>query len=217
MSPRLEKRSNPLLLVIYFIFLFCNCESDFPLVWVMNYFLCFLFCLQKGSGLFALLPPPKQAPVKQANRSLVPNVLTRKPNPSPPVRKPTPKAAAQSLKRKQPDSDPESDGESDGADFFSLNKEDKLPEIPASEINALTTSDVYQHADTSVANYVDPSASSYQQNAAYAEYKYQPYDNQATSSDAGALPQADSGQDFISFSGNEDLQLDEEAVCINNF
>lgn len=173
---------------------------------------CHISDFQKGSGLFALLPPPKQAFVKQANRSLVPNVLTRKPNPIPPVKKPATKPAAQLLKRKQPDSDAESDGENDDADFFSLNKEDKLPEIPISEISTLATSNLYQHAeDTSSVNYGEPS-SSYQQTFTHTEYQYQPYNNQATSSDAGAIPQADSGQNFISFTGNEDLQLDDEAV-----
>lgn len=162
----------------------------------------------KGSGLFALLPPPKQATVKEANRSLVPNVLTRKPNPTPPVKKPLPKPSV-GVKRKQADSDPESDGENESGDFFSLNKEDKLPEIPMSEIPFPASSDNYQQLDNSI-SYENSSSS--QQPIANMEYQYQPYDNQAGSSAESALPQANSGQDFISFSGGGDLQLDDEAL-----
>lgn len=154
----------------------------------------------KGSGLFALLPPPKQATVKEANRTLVPNVLTRKPAPIPPIKKTLPRSANQSLKRKQPDSDPESDGENDALDFFSLNKEDKLPDIPAVAIESIaTTSSEYQ----------DPTVS-YQQNSSCADYQYQQYEQHAEES---SLPQADSGQDFIQFEGSGDLQLDDEALA----
>lgn len=157
----------------------------------------------KGSGLFALLPPPKQATIKEAKRSLVPNVLTRKPTPAPPPKKIIPKTS----KRKQPDSDPESDGEGDQVDFFSLNKEDKLPEIPAAEMNLIASSSTYHNPGPSVA-YEDPSTS-YQQSTVYGDYQY---DQQNQQMETDALPQADSGQNYIGFSGSQDLQLDDEAI-----
>ncbi|XP_034239922.1 proline-rich protein PRCC [Thrips palmi] len=160
---------------------------------------------EKGSGLFALLPPPKQAPpIKQANRSLVPNVLTRKPTPAPtPVRKPKP--SAQSAKRKHQDSDPESDGDGEGIDFFSLNKEDKLPDIPIAEVPLLPTVTEYESYGVSeVPAFPDPS-SSHQ----LTDYQYQQYPEPESTA---AIPQADSGQDFINFNGGEDLPLDDEAL-----
>lgn len=156
----------------------------------------------KGSGLFALLPAPKQAPVKEANRSLVPNVLTRKPATPAPVKKPLPKPQSQAVKRKQPDSDPDSDGEGDSIDFFSLNKEDKLPDIPMAEVGL-----EYQALGTSSA--LDVPSSSYQTEPTIVESQYQNYDQELQ---GNGIPQANSGQDFISFSNNADLELDDEAI-----
>ncbi|KAK3917671.1 Proline-rich protein PRCC [Frankliniella fusca] len=161
----------------------------------------------KGSGLFALLPPPKQATVKETNRSLVPNVLTRKPTPAPPPKKVLPKAPMPSAKRKHPDSDPESDGEGDQVDFFSLNKEDKLPEIPIAEMDLMAASSNYQNPGASVA-FEEPSTS-YAQSSSYGDYQSNQYNQQM---ETDTPPQADSGQDFIGFSGNQDLQLDDEAI-----
>lgn len=109
------------------------------------------------------------------------------------------KSSTQPGKRKQLDSDPESDGESENIDFFSLNKEDKLPDIPMAEEAVLLPL-----ANTSA--YQDPS-SSYEPIAS-TEYQYQQYNE----TESAALPQAESGQDFISFDGSGDLQLDDEAV-----
>lgn len=158
----------------------------------------------KGSGLFALLPPPKQAPVKQANRSLVPNVLTRKPTPAPtPVRKPKP--TAQSVKRKHQDSDPESDGDGEGIDFFSLNKEDKLPDIPMTEVPSVASANEYHSYGVSETQAFQDPSSSHQQT----DYQYQQYEPE----EAGlAMPQANSGQNFIGFSDGGDLPLDDEAI-----
>jgi len=166
---------------------------------------------QKGSGLFALLPPPKQAPVKQANRSLVPNVLTRKPTPAPPAPTPVrkPKPPVQSAKRKHQDSDPESDGDGEGIDFFSLNKEDKLPDIPMAAMPSVASTSEYENYGVSeLQDFQDPT-SSYQQT----DYQYQQYEHPDA---AAALPQADSGQDFINFNAGEDLPLDDEAVSFND-
>ncbi|PSN55925.1 hypothetical protein C0J52_00445 [Blattella germanica] len=82
----------------------------------------------KGSGLFSLLPAPKNLTLKETKRPLVPNVLTKKPPTNPPVVKPKLEAApkvgskADSNKKSTPlinygDSEDESDGE---GDFFSL-------------------------------------------------------------------------------------------------
>ena len=87
------------------------------------------FCLQKGSGLFSLLPPPKAAATKETGRALLPQSVSR---PAPVRRAPAvparprvtaPPAAA--------DSD-EEDGGGGGGDFFSLSDDGPaLPSLPA--------------------------------------------------------------------------------------
>lgn len=137
-------------------------------------------------------------------------MLTRKPTPVPvptPVKKSKP--SVQSVKRKHQDSDPESDGDGEGIDFFSLNKEDKLPDIPMAEVPPVASTSEYQsYGGTELEAFQDPS-SSHQQT----DYQYQYGQPEA----AVAPPQADSGQDFINFNGGEDLQLDDEAVSFNDW
>lgn len=89
----------------------------------------------KGSGLFSLLPPPKNLIVKETKRALVPHVLTKKPS-DPPV-KSTPPVAVQVKKPSvalisygYPDSGEESEEEGGTArDFFSLSTKEELPDL----------------------------------------------------------------------------------------
>lgn len=100
------------------------------------------FCLlQKGSGLFSILPAPKNVSVKETKRSLVPHVLTKKSTSitsTSPVFK---SEAGDSVKNASTslisyaDSEEESDGE---GDFFSLKMDHKVEAIN----NANTTKPV---------------------------------------------------------------------------
>lgn len=80
---------------------------------------------QGKSGLFALLPPPQHASIKETNRALIPHTLTKKqpaaPTPKPSTR-PSKKEIVGPAKPGQEDSD--SDGEDQPANFFSFGNDD---------------------------------------------------------------------------------------------
>lgn len=86
-------------------------------------------CLFQGkSGLFALLPPPVHAAIKETNRTLIPHTLTKKPAPV--------KAKASSSKEvvgppKPALHDSDSEGEDQPSSFFSLDSGDsKTSTVP---------------------------------------------------------------------------------------
>lgn len=87
-----------------------------------NTFVYKISLLQKGSGLFAILPAPKNLSVKETNRPLVPHVLIKKPSSITPADSVF-KSETDDIIKKGPslinyaDSEEESDGE---GDFFSL-------------------------------------------------------------------------------------------------
>lgn len=177
---------------VFYPWFYLLCKQSFP-------FFIFVHIFQKGSGLFALLPPPKQATIKEANRSLVPNILTRKPPTVTPTKKPIPKHFLKStVDKKKRDSDPESDGEDDSIDFFSLNKEEKLPDIPVTDISL-----GYQDSAT----YGTPSTSTNGISSNNPQYDLYSHNVEEIS-----VPQGDLVQDFIPMSSNADLELDDEAV-----
>lgn len=80
---------------------------------------------QGKSGLFALLPPPQHASIKETNRSLIPHTLTKK-QPAAPTPKPSNRPAKKEIvgpaKPGQEDSD--SDGEDQPSNFFSIGDND---------------------------------------------------------------------------------------------
>lgn len=78
---------------------------------------------KKGkSGLFALLPPPEHASIKETNRALIPHTLTKK--------QPAPKPSTQTSKKeivgppKPTQEDSDSDGEDQPSNFFSIGDND---------------------------------------------------------------------------------------------
>lgn len=93
------------------------------------------------TGLFAVLPPPKNATTKVANRALIPHTLTKKPAPavakSVPKTLPVPQKFAASSGVSHHDSDDDDDDDNDASDgtvkFFSFetHKSDLLPSIAA--------------------------------------------------------------------------------------
>lgn len=81
---------------------------------------------KKGkSGLFALLPPPQHASIKETNRALIPHTLTKK-QPAAPLPKPSTRPSKKEIvgpaKPGQEDSD--SDGEGQPSNFFSIGDND---------------------------------------------------------------------------------------------
>ena len=78
---------------------------------------------QGKSGLFALLPPPQHASIKETNRALIPHTLTKKQTAPPKaLKKPPGTVVVGPPKPGQQDSD--SDGEDQPASFFSLDSTD---------------------------------------------------------------------------------------------
>jgi len=87
--------------------------------------------LQKGSGLFSILPAPKNLSVKETKRPLVPHVLTKKPTSSTPTSTVFTSETGDSVRSttsliSYADSEEESDGE---GDFFSLKMDHKVEAI----------------------------------------------------------------------------------------
>ncbi|XP_078313521.1 proline-rich protein PRCC-like [Crassostrea virginica] len=79
--------------------------------------------LKGKSGLFALLPPPQHASIKETNRALIPHTLTKKQTAPPKaLKKPPGTVVVGPPKPGQQDSD--SDGEDQPASFFSLDSTD---------------------------------------------------------------------------------------------
>uniref|UniRef100_K1QLL4 Proline-rich protein PRCC n=1 Tax=Magallana gigas TaxID=29159 RepID=K1QLL4_MAGGI len=77
------------------------------------------------SGLFALLPPPQHASIKETNRALIPHTLTKKQPAAPapkPSTQPSKKEVVGPAKPGQEDSD--SDGEDQPSNFFSFGDND---------------------------------------------------------------------------------------------
>lgn len=80
---------------------------------------------QGKSGLFALLPPPQHASIKETNRALIPHTLTKKQPAAPapkPSTQPSKKEVVGPAKPGQEDSD--SDGEDQPSNFFSFGDND---------------------------------------------------------------------------------------------
>lgn len=80
---------------------------------------------QGKSGLFALLPPPQHASIKETNRTLIPHTLTKKQPAAPapkPSTQPSKKEVVGPAKPGQEDSD--SDGEDQPSNFFSFGDND---------------------------------------------------------------------------------------------
>lgn len=89
-----------------------------------------------GGSLLDMLPKPKQsiAPAKKritaTTTSMVPDSLTRRPAPK----------VVQKSKPSSHSDDSDDGGANDNEDFFSLNADDKLPEVNLNEINAMVAS-----------------------------------------------------------------------------
>lgn len=84
-----------------------------------------LYLFQGKSGLFALLPPPQHASIKETNRALIPHTLTKKQPAAPapkPSTQPSKKEVVGPAKPSQEDSD--SDGEDQPSNFFSFGDND---------------------------------------------------------------------------------------------
>lgn len=77
-----------------------------------------------GSGLFSVLPEPKHAPAKEAGRSLVPHVLTKRPTQiKKPMKKVTKKPPAATTIVDNVSDDDEEEVSTGTSDFFSLSEE----------------------------------------------------------------------------------------------
>lgn len=98
---------------------------------------------RSGSGLFSVLPEPKNVSAKEAKRSLVPHVLTKRPTQTQkPARKVTkkPPPPAAGVVGNVSDDDEEDEAPTGTSDFFSLSEESDtnyakvVPEVAASHV-----------------------------------------------------------------------------------
>jgi len=183
--------------------------------------------LQTGSGLFAILPAPKNLSVKETNRPLVPHVLTKKP--------PSITSAASLFKSETDDvvkkgsslinyadSEEESDGE---GDFFSLKMHQKVEGVNCAHTTKSASSvmaDSGFGTNDSVSANKDALRSSDEPLAFSSEFNPSPwasgpsqgghevYEQQQNDMER-TTPTCGSSDDYISLQ-QEDLQLNDEAV-----
>jgi hypothetical protein len=196
-------------------------------------FLCIKFSLlQKGSGLFAILPAPKNLSVKEKKRPLVPHVLTKKTPSITPAASIFKSETDDSIKNgssliNYEDSEEESDGE---GDFFALKMHHEVEgvncahttksvtsvmadsgsgtndSIPANKGDALKSSDEPLTLNSEFNPSLLASGPSHSGHEVYEQWQN---DKEPTTQTYG------SSDDYISVQ-QEDLQLDDEAVrCIS--
>lgn len=182
----------------------------------------------KGSGLFAVLPAPKNLSVKEINRPLVPHVLTKKPSSITPASSVF-KSETDDVIKKGPslinyaDSEEESDGE---GDFFSLKMHHKVEGVNCAH-NTKSESSIVENSgfgtnDSVSTNKEDALKSGDEPLAFSSEFNPSPWasgpsqgghevyeqwqnDMEPTTQTYG------SSDDYISLQ-QEDLQLDDEAL-----
>ena len=122
---------------------------------------------QGKSGLFALLPPPQHASIKETNRALIPHTLTKKQTAPPKaLKKPLGTAMVGPQKPGQQDSD--SDGEDQPASFFSLDSQDNTtPTLPGFSSKKLSLPPPVVASANQTENLVLGSSSSLRDSAAF--------------------------------------------------
>lgn len=184
--------------------------------------------LQKGSGLFAILPAPKNLSVKETNRPLVPHVLTKKPPSITPAASVF-KSETDDLVKKgsslinYADSEEESDGE---GDFFSLKMHHKVEEVNCAHntksVSSLMADSSFGTNDSVSANKEDALKSSDEPLAFSSEFNPSPwasgpsrgahelYEQRQNEMEPTTQTQG-SSDDYIALQ-QEDLQLNDEAV-----
>jgi len=183
-----------------------------------------LSLLQTGSGLFAILPAPKNLSVKETNRPLVPHVLTKKPPSITPAASIFKSETDDIVKKgssliNYADSEEESDGE---GDFFSLKMHHKVEGVNCADTTKSASSvmaDSGFGTNDSVSANKDALKSSDEPLAFSSEFNPSPWasgpsqggheqwhnDMEPTTQTSG------SSDDYISLQ-QEDLQLNDEAV-----
>lgn len=187
-----------------------------------------LSLLQKGSGLFAILPAPKNLSVKETNRPLVPHVLTKKPASIIPAASVSKSNTDDVVKKgssliNYADSEEESDGD---GDFFSLKMHHKVEGVNCAQTtksgSSVMADSGFGTNDSVSANKEDVLRSSDEPLAFSSEFNPSPWasgpsqgghevyeqwqnDMEPTTQTSG------SSDDYISLQ-QEDLQLNDEAV-----
>lgn len=184
--------------------------------------------LQKGSGLFAILPAPKNLSVKETNRPLVPHVLTKKPPSITPAASVF-KSETDDLVKKgsslinYADSEEESDGE---GDFFSLKMHHKFEEVNCANttkaVSSLMADSSFGTNDRVSANKEDELKSSDEPLAFSSEFNPSPWASgpsqgahefyEKWQNDTEPTTQTQGGSDDYIALEQEDLQLNDEAV-----
>jgi hypothetical protein len=188
--------------------------------------------LQKGSGLCAILPAPKNVSVKETKRPLVPHVLTKKTSitPATSILKPETDDLVKngSSLISYTDSEEESDGE---GDFFSLKMHHKVGVNCVHTTKSVTSVVADSGSDTNdsvTANKGDALKSSDEPLAFNSEFNPSPWASgpsqgahevyEQWQNDMEPTTQACGSSDNYISVEQEDLQLNDEAVrCISQF
>lgn len=140
-----------------------TCHRLYLVWWTYGLYVSF----QGKSGLFALLPPPQHASIKETNRALIPHTLTKKQTAPPKaLKKPLGTAMVGPPKPGQQDSD--SDGEDQPASFFSLDSQDNTtPTLPGFSSKKLSLPPPVVASANQTENLVLGSSSSLRDSAAF--------------------------------------------------